>query len=51
MAIVAVRQHNYSSVVSGSFSSDEDSAFAPGMITVKAQVTVSFVLTEGCFRG
>ncbi len=36
--------NNFSTVVSGSFSSDEDSAFAPGMITVTAQVTVSFVL-------
>jgi uncharacterized protein YggE len=36
--------NNYSTSLSGSFSSDEDSAFAPGMITVTAQVTVSFVL-------
>jgi uncharacterized protein len=36
--------NNYSTAVSGSFSSDEDSAFAPGMITITAQVTVSFVL-------
>jgi uncharacterized protein len=36
--------NNYSSVISGSFSSDENSAFAPGMISVTAQVTVSFVL-------
>jgi uncharacterized protein len=35
---------NYTSVISGSFSSDENTAFAPGMITVSAQVTVSFVL-------
>ncbi len=36
--------NNYTTVVSGSFSSDEDTSFAPGMITVTAQVTVSFLL-------
>jgi uncharacterized protein len=36
--------NNYTTVVSGSFSSDESSSFAPGMITITAQVTVSFIL-------
>ena len=36
--------NNYTTVVSGSFSADENTAFAPGMITVTAQVTVSFLL-------
>ncbi len=36
--------NNFSTVVSGSFSADESSSFAPGMITVTAQVTVSFLL-------
>lgn len=36
--------NNFSTVVAGSFSSEEDSAFAPGLITVTARVTVSFVL-------
>lgn len=36
--------NNFGTVVSGSFSSDENSSFAPGMITITAQVTVSFLL-------
>lgn len=35
---------NATSVVSGSYSDDETSAFAPGLITITAQVTVSFIL-------
>ena len=35
--------NNYS-IVSGSYSADESSSFAPGTITVTAQVTVSFLL-------
>jgi uncharacterized protein len=36
--------NNVSTVVSGQFSGDETSAFAPGTISVKAQVTVSFII-------
>jgi uncharacterized protein YggE len=36
--------NNYSTVVSGNFSSDENSTIAPGMIRVTAQVSVSFIL-------
>ena len=36
--------NNYSTVVGGSFSDDENRTIAPGMITVTAQVTVSFIL-------
>jgi uncharacterized protein YggE len=36
--------NNYTTEVAGQFSADENSAFAPGLITVTAQVTVSFVL-------
>ena len=40
----AAASSNYSTVVGGSFSADEGSAIAPGMIRVSAQVTVSFIL-------
>jgi len=36
--------NNYTTVMSGSFSGDEASAFAPGTISVTAQVMVSFIL-------
>lgn len=36
--------NNFSTTVSGSFSSDENSTIAPGMIRVSAQVSVSFIL-------
>lgn len=36
--------NNFSTTVGGSFSDDENSTIAPGMITVTAQVTVSFIL-------
>jgi uncharacterized protein YggE len=36
--------NNYSTAISGSFSNNETSAFAPGTISVTAQVTVSFIL-------
>jgi uncharacterized protein YggE len=35
---------NNTTVISGSFSGEESSAFAPGTISVTAQVTVSFIL-------
>ncbi|MDT4969733.1 MAG: uncharacterized protein QOJ64_4470 [Acidobacteriota bacterium] len=36
--------NNFSTVTGGTFSADDDSTIAPGMITVTAQVTVSFIL-------
>lgn len=36
--------NNFSTRLEGSFSSDENSTIAPGMISVTAQVTVSFIL-------
>jgi hypothetical protein len=36
--------NNYSTVVSGDFSSDENATIALGMIRVTAQVSVSFIL-------
>lgn len=36
--------NNFSTRVGGNFSADENSTFAPGLISVTAQVTVSFIL-------
>ena len=36
--------NNFSTVVSGNFNADDDAAFAPGLIAVRAMVTVKFAL-------